>query len=54
MIDIIEARSQPDVVGKILASIKFVSEVLKVPAHPPPFPCRSPEPEAGPRDSYYM
>ena len=44
---VIEARNQSDVVGKILASIKFVFEVLQLPERPPP--AFSPEPD-GDRD----
>ena len=36
MIDIIEARTQSDVVGKILKHIKFAFEALPLPARPPP------------------
>lgn len=54
IISIIEARAQPDVVGKILACTEFVFEVPWLPARPPPFPFGSPEPDPGPRDSYHM
>lgn len=38
VISVIEARSQPDVVGKILASVKFVFDVLRLPERSPPAP----------------
>ena len=44
---VIEARNQSDVVGKILASIMFVFEVLQLPERPPP--AFSPDPQ-GDRD----
>ncbi len=47
IISVIEARHQSNVVGKILASIKFVFEVLQLPERPPP--AFSPEPD-GDRD----
>ena len=54
VISVIEARTQSDVVGKILASITFVFEVLQLPAHPPPIPVGSPEPDSGSADFYYF
>ena len=54
VISVIEARTQSDVVGKILASITFVFEVLQLPAHPPPIPVGSPEPDSGSTDFYYF
>lgn len=36
MVDVIEARTQSDVVGKILKHIHFVFEALPLPARPPP------------------
>ena len=51
---IIEARNQSEVVGKILTSSKFGFEVLQLPAHPPPIPVGSPEPDSGPAGFYYM
>ena len=54
VISVIEARTQSDVVGKILKSIKFVFEVLQLPAHHPPIPVGSPEPDSDPADFYYM
>ncbi len=45
MILVIEARHQSNVVDKILASIKFVFEVLQLPERPPPV--ISPEPDGG-------
>ena len=45
VISVIEARHQSNVVGKILASIKFVFEVLQLSECPPPV--ISPEPDGG-------
>ncbi|MBI2840161.1 MAG: hypothetical protein HYX75_17735 [Acidobacteria bacterium] len=50
----IEARTRSDVVGKILASTKFVFEVLQLPAHPSPIPIGSLEPDSGSADFYYI
>ena len=36
MIDVIEARTQSDIVGKILKHINFAFEALPLPARPPP------------------
>ena len=54
VISVIEARTRSDVVGKFLKHINFVFEVLQLPAHPPPIPVGSPEPDSGSADFYYF
>lgn len=46
LIDVLEARTQSDVVGKILTHIKFAFEALSLPVRPPPPSSNSEQGEA--------
>ena len=54
VISVIEARTQSDVVARILKHIEYHFEVLQLPARAPPVSLLSPEPQPGLSDSYYL